>query len=388
MQADFHYYAAYCAACLAGWSHEESLLIAWSDQFTDCCSRTFLTGIHAPRAAATTQTQTELMDARTDFLGLQEITRIWASFHFLPGDLYADPPRKTSRRYRNKYRLICGPNGSLAGDTVQLAKDRGLPAAGLAMHILSDTWAHRFFAGTPSLVINNTSSHFYELLPGETGETKRRIRFRHNPGGKDDPEQGIYTGTLYQASENAVMNLGHGRAGHLPDYSFIRYCYLPAWGEYGEMTKDNPSDYYHAFCQMIHALKYLRGSVDIFETGTYDAPADETLQERILAILTRRQTDASADWKALGESLSGRPVEDFDPDRFTDAYRQADAADKDATILGQYILAALAQKSMVTAKIAQSGNPLAGTSVTWDGKKLPGIRDYLKLVELAERSGT
>ena len=165
MQADFHYYAAYCAACLAGWSHEESLLIAWSDQFTDCCSRTFLTGIHAPRAAATTQTQTELMDARTDFLGLQEITRIWASFHFLPGDLYADPPRKTSRRYRNKYRLICGPNGSLAGDTVQLAKDRGLPAAGLAMHILSDTWAHRFFAGTPSLVINNTGSHFYELLP-------------------------------------------------------------------------------------------------------------------------------------------------------------------------------------------------------------------------------
>ena len=28
------------------------------------------------------------------------------------------------------------------------------------MHVLADTWAHRNFAGTPSLVINNTTGYF------------------------------------------------------------------------------------------------------------------------------------------------------------------------------------------------------------------------------------
>ena len=28
------------------------------------------------------------------------------------------------------------------------------------------------------------------------------------------------------------MNLGHGRAGHLPDYSFAHYRYQPAWGRF------------------------------------------------------------------------------------------------------------------------------------------------------------
>jgi len=89
MQMDFHYYATYCAAFLAGCSHEDSLDIAYSAQFVDCCTRTLLSKLKAPLSAATTQLQLELMNARTDLLGLQDITRIWSSFHFLPGNLYA-----------------------------------------------------------------------------------------------------------------------------------------------------------------------------------------------------------------------------------------------------------------------------------------------------------
>ena len=91
MQTDFHYYATYCAAFLAGFSHEESFDICYSAQFVDWCSRTYLSRLKAPLAAATTQLQLELMDAGTDSVGLQDITRIWASFHFLPRDLYAAP---------------------------------------------------------------------------------------------------------------------------------------------------------------------------------------------------------------------------------------------------------------------------------------------------------
>ena len=91
MQLDFHYYATYCAAYISGYSHEESLDIAYSDQFMDMCTKTLLSKLHAPLSAATTQSQLELADANTDIVGLQDITRIWASFHFLPYDLNAVP---------------------------------------------------------------------------------------------------------------------------------------------------------------------------------------------------------------------------------------------------------------------------------------------------------
>ena len=300
MQLDFHYYATYCAAYLAGYSHEECMSICYSAQLVDWCSETLLTKLHAPRAAATTQLTMEMADARTDLLGLQNITRIWASFHFLPYDLYAEI--KGSRLYRSKYRLICKPNGSLVADTVGLAKGGSLQAAGLAMHVLADTWAHSNFAGTPSLVINNTNFYFYELLPDGT---ERPVQFRHNPSAPDDLVGGVYTNSIYQMDENSVMNLGHGRAGHLPDYSFMRYRYLPAWGGYEEIVKDNPDDYLHAFCQMIEALKYVRGVRDSFAVERYDFAAIQDREAEIRAILTRRQLDACADWKALGESLSG-----------------------------------------------------------------------------------
>ena len=107
MQEDFHYYATYCAANLAGFTHEQSLDICYSAQLVDLCSRTFLSTINAPLSAATTQLQLEMMVARTDPVGLQDITRIWSSFHFLPADLFSDVKKGAGKRYRNKYHLIC-----------------------------------------------------------------------------------------------------------------------------------------------------------------------------------------------------------------------------------------------------------------------------------------
>ena len=377
MQLDFHYYATYCAAYLAGYSHEESMSICYSAQFVDVCSATLLSKLRAPRAAATTQLPMEMADARTDLIGLQNITRIWASFHFLPYDLYAEK-KGCSKRYRNKYRLICKPNGKLLADTIELARGGSLQAVGLAMHVLADTWAHSYFAGTPSLVINNTNYQFFEFLPDGT---ERAVSFQHNPTAPDDLERGIYTNSLFQMDENSVMNLGHGRAGHLPDYSFMRYKYLPAWGDYEEIIKDNPSDYFHAFCQMIEAMKYLRGIRDNFETERYDWEAVKGLEDEIQSILTRRQLDACAEWKAFGRKLSGREIDDFQVETYQKEYMDAEEGDKDGTYFGKFLLAALAQKSMVTNRIFRSGNLLAGYSVDFGEKGFRGIKDFKKLAE-------
>lgn len=380
MNQDFHYYGTYCAAILAGYTAEESLSIAYCANFVDFCTRSLLVRIKGPLAAATSMQQLEMMDSGVDLISLQNITRIWSSFHFLPGDLHA-ARRGCGRRYLNKYRLICNPNGELTAATVKLAKDKGLEAAGIAMHVLADTWAHRYFAGTPSLVINNTNEYFYELLPGENGFTRRQIRFMHNPAAEDDPETGRYNCSVYQPNENSVMNLGHARAGHLPDYSWIRYIYLPAWGEFRELLKNNPSEYMHAFRQMVYALRFLRGDYEDFQTARYDTEKVDPLAEEITRILETRQLNASADWKTLGEKLSGVPIPDFDIEAHQAEYVLADVRAREDTLLGRFLKAALAQKSMVTGHIFQSGNRLAGFSVDYRKKGFRGIRDFRRLID-------
>lgn len=381
MQIDFHYYATYCAAYLAGFSQEDSLAIAYSAQFVDCCSATILKKVHAPLAAATTQLQSELMEAGTDLIGLQNITRIWASFHFLPYDLYA-PVRAWSKTYKNKYRLICGPNGELVRRTVELAKNRDPESIGIAMHVMADTWAHAYFAGTPSQVINNTDFEFYEVMRDENGELcDHRIRFRHNPVANDVLDEHLYTNSVNDGTENSIMNLGHGRAGHLPDYSFAHYKYQPAWGGYDVIEKDNPADYLHAFCQMIYAMKYLRGEVGTFQTDTYDFEAIEGWRERINTILCKRQLDASDDWKTFGEELSGCTIKPFDIREYQSDYAKASKDLKDQTAFGRFIIAAMRQKSMVTNAVFTSGNILAGISVDYWKKGFKGIRDFKKLIQ-------
>ena len=385
MNSDFHYYATFCAAYLAGYTAEESRNIAWCAQFTDCCSTTFLTRVRGPKEAATTQLQLELANARTDLIGLQKITRIWASFHFLPGDLTAEV--SGGKFYRDKFRLICNVNSPLLKETINLAKENGTEAAGLAMHVLADTWAHRFFAGTPSLVINNTNYHFYELITENGGLRERKVTFRHNPSAPDDLDRGIYNNTVMRLGESAIMNLGHGRAGHLPDYSFMRYRYMPAWGNYTVVTKNNPSDYMRAFRQMVYALRCIRGAEGEFCLCRYDTGAVDPWASEIKSILTKRRPDASEEWKALGLRLSGFELPEFNISEYEQEYISAQGDGKDDTVLGRFFMAALRQKSMVTNKIFMSGNPLAGISVDYALGGFKGVGDYRRLLKYRRKEG-
>ncbi len=383
MHIDFHYYATYCAAILAGYSHEESLELCAAAQYVDCCTRTALKNMKAPLSAATTQSSMEMAGLRPGILVWQDVTRIWASFHFLPGDLAAKRER-CSKQYLNKYRMICLPNGALMAGTLRQAKQIGTPqAAGIAMHILADSWAHRYFAGTPSLVINNVTADFYEVC--EDGSS-RKINFRHKVGA-DEPESGKYCSTLPRYTELSVMNLGHGRAGHLPDYSFIKYRYLPAWANYEEITKDNPSDYLRAFAQMVYALRWMRGEEKELAMDTYAWDTIAPVQSEIETILRRRQLLSCDDWKALGERLSGSEIPDFSEKAYEAEYIAAPDGEKDNTAPGKFIYAALAQKSMVTKKIFESGSLLAGISVDYFKSGFKGQKDFRKLVEKFMKGG-
>ena len=203
----------------------------------------------------------------------------------------------------------------------------------------------------------------FELFEEGDAFREKKIAFRHSLSGSDDLENSVYTSSIFQISENAVMNLGHGRAGHLPDYSFIRYRYMPAWGGYEELVKDNPADYLQAFTQMIYALKYLHGELETFETDTYDYPAIGPWEEEIRRILQKRQLIACDDWRELGERISGKAVVPFERDRYCVEYLKAAKEEESNTFLGKFILGAVEQKNMVTRKICESGSRLAGTLI-------------------------
>ena len=105
MNKDFHYYGTYSAAILAGYTHEESLRIARSAFFVDLCTKPVLSSVGAPVEAATTMLAMEMADAGSDPISQQDVTRIWASFHFLPGDLYSER-KGCGKGYMKKYHLM------------------------------------------------------------------------------------------------------------------------------------------------------------------------------------------------------------------------------------------------------------------------------------------
>ena len=217
------------------------------------------------------------------------------------------------------------------------------------------------------------------LGEGEAAQV-RPVHFRHNPSAPDDLERGLYANSVYQQSETSIMNLGHGRAGHLPDYSFARYRYLPAWANYEEILKDNPSDYWHAFCQMVYAMRCLRTG-EPFEVNRYDFDVVKPWEHEIRAVFAKRQLDSCDDWRALGERMVGVALEPFDLQKYQQEYLDASEREKDDTFLGRFFVAALAQKSMVTNRIFQSGSLLAGISLDYNETGFGGIKDYIRLVQ-------
>lgn len=384
MQQDFHYYATYAAAYLAGYSHEECLDICYSDEMCDHFTKTFIEYVGTSVEAATTQSKVDLANTPATRRGRQEITRIWASFHFLPGNLEANPG-KGGKRYRQKYALICNPNGPLVADIVNRAKGKSLQHVGIAMHTLADTWAHRYFAGTPSVVINSMPPGAVEIVTEEGKTFERPIQFGLRTGG-DDLHTSGYISTPYQPGEDSILNLGHGNCGHLPDYGYARYRYSPAWGNHGEVFKDNPKEYYLAFCQMVYAMRYLRGDFDSFELDRYDYDIVAPYKAQIDAILAKRQLDASADWKAFGEGITGKEIVPFEEGRYVKAFQ--DARDREDTFIGRFVIAALSQKSLVTNRIYRTGSLLAGRSVeSGDEDATNAMAEYLYVAERAAKHG-
>lgn len=369
MNLDFHYYGTYCAAMEAGYAKEEAKKIAYFAQFVDECTATLLekNGIKKGKDlyVPTVQSGDELAAIGSNPKAFTEgeirtIAKIWASFHFLPGNTmgtevkYEGPKKygifdgwKYGVKEDKEFHLLCLPNSDLVVDMIECIREdvngigltNKLEHIGMAMHVLADTWAHYWFAGIPAWHINDAKGTVYEHL--EDG-SKRSLRYTYDTF-KDNIEAGHYSCTPIGVRYNGIFYLGHGRMGHLPDYSFITYDYTPLWksgddtkSTQGAVLKSNPKVFMSAYTQMVYALRCIKENEPFQVDEYYELEDGDRIAIR--NILKTRKLDTSMEWKDYIKNKGYDEPAAFSAQAVFTAYQNA--VDKTNTDLVRFLHAA------------------------------------------------
>ncbi|MGE5475349.1 MAG: DUF6765 family protein [Bacteroidales bacterium] len=340
MDIDFHYYATYTAARLAGFSKNDAVTVAHAAQYVDNSNYQqvfrddysyWLKDTSEFRPHQTVQENSELGEAAANPLRWNQgftnkMRRIWACFHFLPAN-YGDNPGKLEYqgprvhgnwRYDDEaercFKMLCLPNSRLAklmiNDLVSSHRDAPyrLHLIGLRMHTLADTWAHTFYAGTPAWWVNDAGETVRDLTTNPPTNVEWGLAFT------DERKKTIEMATPPSPFYTSMAYLGHGRMGHVPDHPWIKYEYSPQWKN-GTLTKDNPVDFLKAFNQLVAAMRCILAGTP-FDANSPSGLSDAT-QKSIESILRTANED-----KRL-------------PDKRCELWRKAlDTVAFDGTVLG------------------------------------------------------
>lgn len=307
MDVDFHYYATFAAAKLAGWDTAKAKTIAYSAQFVDefdmrygsssepwCFTTAQLpspklgafrfdqidqqNGSSKIRPRRTVQSTAECMKS------LHIRKDIWMPFHFLPGN-YGNKKERDPRHIKREgcnhkqFDLLCRPFSPLAiamiNDLLDFnAKHDGVSydylfqLVGLRMHVFADTWAHQDFVGDGVKALNDCLG-YYNFI--EKGECLEQLNWSV-PIIAADKNMGYAPNVQLPRAY-----LGHGRLGHFPDYSWCRYYYSPAWMQASGspnpnsnannvkmLVRDNPVVFHTAFFEMVKVLYALKNKISTY----------------------------------------------------------------------------------------------------------------------------
>lgn len=344
--------------------------IAYFAQFVDECTATLLKANNIEKGNAlyvpTVQSNTEIFGIIANPLPftkeeIRTISKIWAPFHFLPGNTTGTEVRyegpmsygKKSAEWhydeseRKKFHLLCLPNSDLVVDMIECIREEvkgigltnKLEHIGMAMHVLADTWAHYWFSGTPVWCINDVKGTVYEHL--EDG-SKRSLRYTYDLF-EDNIKDGHYSCIPIGVRYNAMVYLGHGRIGHLPDYSFMTYDYIPMWragddtnASQGAVLKNNPNVFMSAYTQMVYALRCIKENEPFQVDEYYELEDGDRIAIR--NIFNMRKLDTSMEWQGYIRNKGYDELAAFSAQTVFTAYQNA--VDKINTDLVRFLNAA------------------------------------------------
>jgi hypothetical protein len=367
MNRDFHYYGTYVAACYAGYSKEEAQIIAHAAQYVDdsVCERLINNEDYDIdfHLIPTCHTFTELGWAMSGFIGptSSELRQVWVPFHFLPGNYKSQtlPDPNYSSRIINyqgptswfhpfwnyedhkwEFMLLCLPDSPISTEminniiTIHKGQPYELYLTGIRMHVLADTAAHTYYAGTKAWHVNDVDYDVYYITENGSWQKVPFVYFRT----VKDRE----TCVPKSVNSESVFYLGHGRMGHIPDYPWIKYRYVPKWFEESpkkEIVKDNPETYLKIFMKMVTALKCIKEGKN-FDVNDL-APINQKYIFVIDNILRTKHDFGLGDYatkfrcelwkKAISDKLLGPKVtmpEEYNPDIWLDIAKLKKPIDK------------------------------------------------------------
>ena len=135
MNTEFHYYCNYLITCRAGYSPEESVILANSSQLTDDNHFIYHIGDYTNYISQTEN----ILKPRMSLL------RIYPLFHFIPGNYRSDDAR---RKDGKMHLLNTTPGSTHARRIFRTIKGKNdLYSLGIACHAFVDTYAHQNFVG-------------------------------------------------------------------------------------------------------------------------------------------------------------------------------------------------------------------------------------------------
>lgn len=160
MDIEFHYYMTYIIARRAGFSSDDSSIIAYSSQYTDDNIE------HLYISQDTGDAYESYISQTVNILKPQkELMRIYPVFHFLPGSL-TEIAGDSARRADGKLHLMNTIPNSLAARTMltEALSLNDLYRIGIATHAFSDTFAHQNFVGNND-GFNDMAGILEKLIP-------------------------------------------------------------------------------------------------------------------------------------------------------------------------------------------------------------------------------
>lgn len=368
MNQDFHYNATYFAAALAGYSHDESLVIAHAAQFVDDCTAEVMPHNPYVHQIPTCEDTTMLLGHTVNPFPYSESDignrlRVWSYFHFLPGNLdlsfpYEGPREQiSSEKVRwcffptgaDAFRLLCLPNSPLALEMINRLVTEvprtpfPLERIGLSMHVLADTWAHSFFSGTPHQCTNDVihSLGLHEFHNGSLNE----MNCVQSVGDKicdDKPDMHLYGVVKVDSTRFASpLYLGHGRAGHLPDYAYCDYHYVPFWkselpNHLRHHNKNNQVYFLSAFKQLVAAMKAIRSGTP-YKKGQEEGILNKEIEADIKRILAIRTIDLSSEWNKLILKYCNQNLQAYDAKAWINAYNALHPSNDAAAAKSHYV---------------------------------------------------
>lgn len=232
MQIDFHHAVVYILSRLAGFTHDEGVIVAYASQYVDDATNRGTIVFEDNHRYAHIASAHEIFDLDNN-CNDNENGQVWVPFHFLPGNNGA--PAGEALDVRLSQRLAACPDSPVANDLwnaclAARGKPNSLHRLGITTHTYADTWAHQNFAGIRNRI-------------------NRATDIQHDHQEVWDSMKGRII--------SETMMLGHSAVLEHPDMPFLEWSYKDADGK--TIKRNDPSEFLVAARRIFEWFSYFRG---------------------------------------------------------------------------------------------------------------------------------